>query len=352
KTHISAALAGHIRAAFNGRYHQFFSHSDIYFVAFCLDPRAYPIGDYLCERVVPAPEAPTHIKFSHAFLRVKAFIKTLLKGLIDRHQKHDSGCNCHPIFQKKDISKTSLEIVRECQAQLEACWQGEVPFHAPILNDAAMEWWENLEIGYSPRSGVLAMLAVRIFGILANSMPDERTNSNITWFNSPLRGNQKAENLLDMILVGQWHTYHAEVLRRPRRNPTVAFRRLNPEFLEKVKHKAADHSNSDSETDSDSDKESDQSPTLPLLSQNLFPRIPSSLLLPWERSHRTVRTRRLTESVAGIIVKSGRQRRKGKRKYFRLTQHSSLIQKSTCAQLDSRSFSVMSCLHRKPALQW
>ncbi|KAJ6580074.1 ribonuclease H-like domain-containing protein, partial [Mycena vulgaris] len=208
KTHISAALAGHIRAAFNGRYHQFFSHSDIYFVAFCLDPR-YPIGDYLRERVVPAPEAPTHIRFSHAFLHVKAFIKTLLKGLIDQHQKHDSGCNCHPIFKRK----TSLEIVRECQAQLEACWQGEAPFHAPILNDDAMEWWENLEIGYSPRSGVLAMLAVRIFGILANSMPDERTNSNITWFNSPLRGNQKAENLLDMILVGQWHTYHAEVRR-------------------------------------------------------------------------------------------------------------------------------------------
>ncbi|KAJ7443129.1 hypothetical protein FB451DRAFT_1437771 [Mycena latifolia] len=101
------------------------------------------------------------------------------------------------------------------------------------------------------------------FGILANSMPDERTNSNITWFNSPLRGKQKAENLLDMILVGQWHTYHAEgvKVRRPRRNLTVAFRRLNPELLEKVKHKAADHSNSDSETDSDSDKESD-SPTV------------------------------------------------------------------------------------------
>ncbi|KAF8128845.1 hypothetical protein K438DRAFT_1789332 [Mycena galopus ATCC 62051] len=155
----------------------------------------------------------------------------------------------HPIFKRK----TSLEIVCECQAQLEACWQGEAPFHALILNDNAMEWWENLEIGYSPCSGVLAMLAVHIFGILANSMPDERTNSNITWFNSPLRGNQKAENLLDMILgVG---------VRRPRRNPTVAFRRLNPELLEKVKHKAADHSNSDSETDSDSDKESN-SPTV------------------------------------------------------------------------------------------
>ncbi|KAJ7854521.1 hypothetical protein B0H14DRAFT_2579782 [Mycena olivaceomarginata] len=89
---------------------------------------------------------------------------------------------------------------------------------------------------------VLQMLAVHIFGILASSMPDEHMNSNITWFNSPLRGKQKADNLPDMILVGQWHTYNAEL-------------------LEKVKHKAADHSNSDSETDSDSNKESD-SPTV------------------------------------------------------------------------------------------
>lgn len=46
------------------------------------------------------------------------------------------------------------------------------------------------------------MLGIRIFGILVNSMPDERTNSNITWFNSALRGNQKQEGLLDMIMVG------------------------------------------------------------------------------------------------------------------------------------------------------
>ncbi|KAJ6583567.1 hypothetical protein DFH09DRAFT_1360154 [Mycena vulgaris] len=58
-------------------------------------------------------------------------------------------------------------------------------------------------------------------------------------------------------------TFNAESisLQCPRRNPTVAFRRLNPKLFEKVKHKAADHSNSDSETDSDSDKESD-SPTV------------------------------------------------------------------------------------------
>ncbi|KAF8200408.1 hypothetical protein K438DRAFT_2015690 [Mycena galopus ATCC 62051] len=123
----------------------------------------------------------------------------------------------------KKIAKLTLNTTLD--AQLEACWQGEAPFHAPILNDDVMEWWENPEIGYSPHSGVLTMLAVHIFGILANSMPDERTNSNITWLNSPLRGNQKAENLLDMILVGQWHTYHAEGVKLlekiPTRSPTV-----------------------------------------------------------------------------------------------------------------------------------
>jgi hypothetical protein len=39
-------------------------------------------------------------------------------------------------------------------------------------------------------------------------MPDERTNSNITWFNSPLRGNQNAQTLVDMIQVGQWYGQH------------------------------------------------------------------------------------------------------------------------------------------------
>ena len=39
-------------------------------------------------------------------------------------------------------------------------------------------------------------------------MPDERTNSTITWFNSPLRGNQDAQTLVDMIQIGQWYGKH------------------------------------------------------------------------------------------------------------------------------------------------
>jgi hypothetical protein len=39
-------------------------------------------------------------------------------------------------------------------------------------------------------------------------MPDERTNSQITWFNSALRGNQNAQTLVDMIQIGQWYDKH------------------------------------------------------------------------------------------------------------------------------------------------
>jgi len=39
-------------------------------------------------------------------------------------------------------------------------------------------------------------------------MPDEWTNSRITWFNSALRGNQNAQTLVDMIQIGQWYDKH------------------------------------------------------------------------------------------------------------------------------------------------
>ncbi|KAJ7195433.1 ribonuclease H-like domain-containing protein [Mycena pura] len=254
KAAIPATLAGHVRAVFNARYHQFFSQSDVYFVAFCLDPR-YPNDQYLRERKTQADNTPDHIRFSHAFMRVKKFLRVLLKGLIDQHSAHaTSDCKCHPILKEKK----PIEIVRECLAQLNAFWLGEAPFHTPVVDDDVMEWWENFEVGASPQSGVLAMLAVRIFGILVNSMPDERTNSNITWLNSPLRGNQKAENLLHMETVGQWYTYHAEGVKPPvRRRPTVAFRRLDPALVEKVKLQGTG-----SDTDSESDSELESTDTV------------------------------------------------------------------------------------------
>ncbi|KAJ6597723.1 hypothetical protein DFH09DRAFT_1132522 [Mycena vulgaris] len=105
-------------------------------------------------------------------------------------------------------------------------------------------------------------------------MPDERTNSNIIWFNSALRGNQKQEGLLDMIMVGQWYRYHALVClllftyykkvdwqwlqgaegpRRPSRRPTVAFRRLDQSVIDKIKLKQREDDSEAFDSDADSD---------------------------------------------------------------------------------------------------
>ncbi|KAJ7662395.1 ribonuclease H-like domain-containing protein [Mycena rosella] len=258
-TGIVKRLAGRVRAVFNTRYSQFFNHNDIYFVAFCLDPQ-YPNAQFLRERSdIPPNGIADHISYSHAFFRVKEFLKRMLRALLQQHANHDSECRCHPILK----THSDLEIANALRLQLEAFWLGEPPFHAPVINDDTMEWWLNLERGNSPRSNVLAMLGVRIFGILVNSMPDERTNSNITWYNSPLRGNQQQEGLLDMIMVGQWYKYHApgaEGPRRPPRRPTVAFRRLDQAVIDKTKMKRReeDSETSDSEADSTEIDEEDE----------------------------------------------------------------------------------------------
>jgi hypothetical protein len=57
---------------------------------------------------------------------------------------------------------------------------------------------------------LVQLLSVRIFSVLVNSMPDERTNSTITWLNSPVRGNQQSRSIINMIQVGQWYGKHVK----------------------------------------------------------------------------------------------------------------------------------------------
>ncbi|KAF8133569.1 hypothetical protein K438DRAFT_1997962 [Mycena galopus ATCC 62051] len=95
-------------------------------------------------------------------------------------------------------------------------------------------------------------------------MPDERTNSNITWFNSPLRGDQKTEGLLDMIMG-------AEGPHRPPRRPTVAFRRIDQAVIDKAKMKKREGNSdaSDSDTDSTETDEEDDGKELEEISDAL-----------------------------------------------------------------------------------
>jgi hypothetical protein len=101
-----------------------------------------------------------------------------------------------------------VDAAHKLKNQLEAFWRGEYPF---IISEEAkgknpLEWWQHLE--HHMHARILASLAIRIFSILVNSMPDERTNSTITWFNSAIRGNQSVWTIVDMIQVGQWYGKH------------------------------------------------------------------------------------------------------------------------------------------------
>ncbi|KAJ7216992.1 hypothetical protein GGX14DRAFT_561506 [Mycena pura] len=70
-----------------------------------------------------------------------------------------------------------------------SAWLGEAPFHGDLIDNDINKWLRNLALGSSPQCDVLVMLLQRIFSILVNSMPDERTNSTITWLNTALHGN-------------------------------------------------------------------------------------------------------------------------------------------------------------------
>ncbi|KAI0806177.1 hypothetical protein BC629DRAFT_1458901 [Irpex lacteus] len=80
-------------------------------------------------------------------------------------------------------------------------------------------------------------------------MPDERTASKFTWLNSPLRGNQNAQTLIDMIQVGQWFAWKLKAGPTPRtekHRPTVKFRNISADLLEAVRREPA-NDNSESE---------------------------------------------------------------------------------------------------------
>lgn len=118
---------------------------------------------------------------------------------------------------------------------------------------------------------MIQMLAVKIFSVLVNSMPDERTGSRFTWLNSGLRGCQLPQNLIDMVQVGQWYGTHAvsdsypdmysnvsltpqkadSTARKVKKRPTVKFRDISKDLLRAVSMGTESTQGSDSSTSTD-----------------------------------------------------------------------------------------------------
>lgn len=198
KTGIAPDVSKAVSGLYNKRFEALFNN-EVYFTAFVLDPR-YDFQRFLKKTTVKlsisksgAPttsqtiSSATSLQFSDAYSRVKACLKDILKEMLMRMDKYPEEL---PVALKR--LKTA-DIVSLFISQLTAYWKNEHPFVGKKTDhDDPLKWWKTMQ--HHPSSNVLALLAIKIFSILINSMPDERTNSNITWFNSPLRGNLTVES--------------------------------------------------------------------------------------------------------------------------------------------------------------
>ncbi|KAM6488823.1 Ribonuclease H-like domain containing protein [Amanita muscaria] len=217
-TGIPSEHAEKVIVVFNKRYKEMFA-DHLYFTAFTLDPR-FALEDFLKQkapcpvsvtapitftlpRVNPQTGLRVRILAHHeAYEIAKEFLKDMLKNLLISIEKNPDD-NVYPVLKEYGAQKAADQL----KAQLESFWRKEWPFTTACTEDMdPLAWWE--KIAPIPSGDVLAILAIKIFSILVNSMLDERTNSTITWFNSKQRGSQQSRTIVDMIQIGQWHGNH------------------------------------------------------------------------------------------------------------------------------------------------
>ncbi|TRM58371.1 ribonuclease H-like domain-containing protein [Schizophyllum amplum] len=227
---IDSGVADDVTEIFNDRYDEIFDEDhDEYFVTFALDPRAfslrpcnimqlthflgYPMSDILLVAptmnptvMIPRPGIDLSMPHPRAYDRVKEYLKQRLRYRIFPHYdlvyKEHGQREARRLYRSiHDLGKAGCRDALKTQLQM--YWQREYPFNDIVENDDSYAWWKTLLS--HPKANVLAMLAVGLFSILPNSMPDERTGSKFTWLNSALRGSQNASSLVYMVQIGQWY---------------------------------------------------------------------------------------------------------------------------------------------------
>src|SRR5215468_10060533 len=82
----------------------------------------------------------TQVPFPQAYKKIKDFMKTMLRNIIERMQTHPDE-KCNPLF--KELGAVAL--VDQLRVQLEAFWLGQHPFNMPIRDGLnPLEWWKQL----------------------------------------------------------------------------------------------------------------------------------------------------------------------------------------------------------------
>ncbi|KAH7877021.1 ribonuclease H-like domain-containing protein [Lentinula edodes] len=274
-TGIPRHLKEQVNGIFNARFAEFFSN-DLYFTAFILDNR-YDEAEFFVDaakiRIIPrrsevlsisdtATALPRpQIRNVSAFCRVCHFLLCLLKPELQRALKKRSGSNAPFILDVFPWDMDGKEVVSTFEREFEAFWRKEFPFsdEKSSRNKDPLIYWRGLaQIKFAR---VIGYLAVKIFSITINSMADERTNSMITWFNSPYRGRQTSQTVESMVMVGQWYRRHDEaskVVPAPRKHPVVKFSNLDKTYLKKLQFEPHPTRNLGDSSDESEDNEEDE----------------------------------------------------------------------------------------------
>ncbi|KAI0327039.1 hypothetical protein GY45DRAFT_1257848 [Cubamyces sp. BRFM 1775] len=212
ETSIPRSLAEKIIGIINRRFKEVIDQalSDVYFTTFFLHP-LYAQADILAKpttisnaifvpplaRGTDKSEDDSHAApIPRAYYRAKEFLKGQLRTELQRNVNH----------VVRELAPKRL--ISDFRHQLMAYAKGEWPFNQPLDETKGngrpvLQWW--LDLGSHPHAQVLAMLAIKLYSIAVNSMADERTASNFTWFNSALRNRQEVRTLVNMIQVRQWY---------------------------------------------------------------------------------------------------------------------------------------------------
>ncbi|KAJ7769822.1 ribonuclease H-like domain-containing protein [Mycena metata] len=212
-TSDSLSIADHVRdevsAIINKRYDEMIHgpSGDLFLSGFFLDPEHVrsPIlfratGNQLAEPATPAPSSSAHPGVTDQDLRdsMSSYAK-VGSFLFQVLAKEIQSGRTAPEFARYS---SAAAVMAAFKSQFESYTRQYPPFSMRSEHwSKPIEYWRTL--APLPESGVLAFAAVKIFSILANSMPEERTVSRFTRLDTPDRARHDARTIVQQTQVYQ-----------------------------------------------------------------------------------------------------------------------------------------------------
>lgn len=186
--------------------------------------------------ITPSSEAANEAMLKRAGLSLQKILQNEYGDLVKTTPKQPQGQERERLQNAMKLQNPSLahlspaEALTKLKTQLRKYQQRQPPFDRPLGKDESVrEWWAKLSKKHTSAVDVLAVsdpqtldflqysfpvvshislghafpqaLAIKLYSILVNSMPDERTMSVVTWLNSPRANRQHVGTLRDAAVI-------------------------------------------------------------------------------------------------------------------------------------------------------